>query len=118
MTHDLTKRYDTAAAIALLDFERDRTVLVVVRTAFYAGLVMEAIERALMTPATIRRANGRWSVTNARSQRARIDIRVAGPAVRGIAADTLLLGPKLTPHAQREARPSLSGSPSPLLAWW
>lgn len=117
-------RLVNVATTAIEQARRGRRVLVVVKNAFEATTVMEALENAL--PITFdlsgSRSNGRWYLAAKGWDGGRIEVAVSGPSLRGRSADTLLLSVSLHDgHRWRDTEHDellLATSSTPLIVAW
>lgn len=114
-------RRDNIARMARDEARSRRHVLIVTRTSHEAVKTMDALERALRPRdghAVLLRGMGLWSARSEAWGNVRIDVRVQGPGVRGMSADTLLCDRTIKRTAMREAWPVVSTSASPVVTVW
>lgn len=114
-------RRDNIARLARDEARSRRAVLIVTRTSHEASKVMDALERS-MRPRdghpVLLRGMGLWSARSDAWGDARIDVRVQGPGVRGMSADTLLCDRTIKRTAMREAWPVVNASASAVVTVW
>lgn len=114
-------RYENVARMARDEARARRRVLIVTRTAYQAAQIMTALEDALRPrDGETRLLNGKglWSARSTSWGGGCIDVRVAGPAVRGRTADTLLLDEDLTAYRRAEALPVVLGVIGRVVVTW
>lgn len=114
-------RFENVARMARDEARARRAVLIVTRTAYQGAQIMTALEDALRPrdgDARLLNGQGLWGATSTAWGTGRIDVRVAGPAIRGRTADTLLLATDLTTYRHAEAMPVILGSTSGVVASW
>lgn len=115
------RRHHNIARTARDEARSRRAVLIVTRTAFDATQVMEALECVLRPrdgQPKLLRSQGLWQARSEAWGTGTIDVRVQGPGVRGMGADTLLLADDVSKAGRIEARPCTHGSASPIVAVW
>lgn len=114
-------RFENAARMARDEARARRRVLIVTRTAYQAAQIMTALEDALRPrdgDARLLNGQGLWSASSPAWGTGCINVRVAGPGVRGRTADTLLLSADLTTYRQTEAMPAVYSSNVAMTASW
>lgn len=117
----MTNRWDNAARLARDEARARRRALIVTRTAYDATRIMNALENALRPrdgDTRLLHGSGLWSARSDSWGTGAIDVRVSGPAIRGITADTLLLHADATPAASETAWHTVTTSPAPVRARW
>lgn len=114
-------RRDNIARMARDEARSRRAVLIVTRTAYEATKVIEALEGVLRPrdgQPKLMRGQGLWHVRSDAWGTGRIDVRVQGPGVRGMAAHTLLLAEDVSQAGPLDARECTRGMPAPIVAVW
>lgn len=111
---------ENVARMARDEARARRRVLIVTRNAFIATRVVEALERTLRPrdgDATILRGQGLWSARSASWDTGRIDVRVAGPAVRGRTDDTVFIDSSISSTQHADAWHTVTGAAPSRVVW-